>query len=88
MVITDPTHSQEILDIHMWKVQLRNTTHASLREARNKVLESLASDDAINNLDTALKIEYTQNKIEESDLEIQEPLQIILTGNKSSKHDA
>ena len=38
MVIPDPTHSQEILYRHMCKVQLRNTTHARLREARNKVL--------------------------------------------------
>ena len=55
MVIPEPTHSQEILDRHMRKVQLRNTTHARLIEARNKVLESLAADDDINNLDAVLK---------------------------------
>ena len=35
MVIPDPNHSQEILYRHMCKVQLHNTTHARLREARN-----------------------------------------------------
>ena len=54
MVITEPTHSLEILKIHMHKVQLRNTTHARLREARNKVVESLAEDTAIKNLDGVL----------------------------------
>ena len=61
MVITEPTHSLEILKIHMHKVQLRNTTHARLREARNKVLESLAADAAISNLVGVLKIAEIQN---------------------------
>ena len=38
MITPEPNHSQEILDIHLRKVQLCNTTHASLREARNKVV--------------------------------------------------
>ena len=58
----------------MCKVQLQNTTHAMLREARNKVLESLASDAAINNMDAVLKTAELQNEIEESDLKTQEPL--------------
>ena len=37
MVIPDPTHSQEILERHMCKVQLLDKTHVRLREARNKV---------------------------------------------------
>ena len=55
MVITEPNHSHDILDRHMRKVQLRNTTHARLREARNKVLELLAADAAINNMYDVLK---------------------------------
>ena len=61
MVITEPTHSLEILKIHMHKVQLRNTTHARLREARNKVLELLAADDAIKNLGSVLNKVDIQN---------------------------
>ena len=61
IVITKPIHSQEILERNMLKVQLRNPTHARRREARNKVLESLASDAAINNLDTVLKTTELQN---------------------------
>ena len=38
----------------MRKIQLLNTTHARLRESSNKVLESLAEDSAINNLDDVL----------------------------------
>ena len=63
-MIPDPTHDQEILYRHMRKVQLRNTAHARLVEARNKVLESLAADAAINNLDSVLKTAYIQNEIE------------------------
>ena len=55
MVITDPTHSQEILDRHTRKVQLSNTTHSMMGEYRSKILESLESDAAIKNLDTVLK---------------------------------
>ena len=61
MVITDPTNIQEILDRYMCKVQLQNTTHAMLREARNKVLESLAADAAIKNLNAVLKTAEIQN---------------------------
>ena len=61
MVIQDPTHSQEILDIHMHKVQLRNKTHIRLRETRNKVLELLAADAAINNLYAVSKTADTPN---------------------------
>ena len=50
-----------------------------MREFRNKVLESLAADASSNNLDSILKTEDLQNNIEESDLAIQEPLQIIVT---------
>ena len=55
MVIPETTHIQEILDRHIHKVQLRNTAHASLIESRSKILESLALDAAINNLDALLK---------------------------------
>ena len=54
MVIPDPKHIQEKLYRHMRKIQLLNTTHARLRESSNKVLESLAEDSAINNLDDVL----------------------------------
>ena len=74
ILIPDPTHDQEILYRHMRKVQLRNTSHARLGEAKNKVLESLASDAAINNMDAVLKTAELQNEIEESDLKTQEPL--------------
>ena len=63
VVIIEPTQSQEILNIHSPKFQLWNTTHSNLREARNKVLESLEADDAINNLDDVLNTVYTQNEI-------------------------
>ena len=56
MVIPETNHSQEIFDRHMRKVQLRNTNHARQREASNKVLELLAADSAINDLDGLLKI--------------------------------
>ena len=82
MVIPEPTHSEEILDTKMCKVQLRNIAHARLRESRNKVLELLAADAAINNPYDVLKTADTQNEIEEAEMEIQEPLQIILTGNE------
>ena len=55
MAIPQPSHSQGILDRHMRKVQLRNTTHTRTRESRNKVLELLAADAAINNLHAVLK---------------------------------
>ena len=55
MVIPEPTHSQEILDRHMRKLQLHKTIHDRLREASNKFLELLAADAAINNLDAVLK---------------------------------
>ena len=88
MMIPEPNQSQEIFDRHMHKVQLRNTNHARLRESRNKVLESLSSDSAINNLDYVLKTSDIQNEIEEAEMLIHEPLHIILTGNERSKHDA
>ena len=88
MVIPEPNQSQYILGRHTHKVQLFNTTHARLREARNKVLELLAADADINNLDALLKTAELQNQIEEAKLVTQEPLQIILTGNERSKHDA
>ena len=81
-MIPEPTHSQELFHRNMRKVQLRNTTHARLRESRNKVLELLAADAAINNPYDVLKTADTQNEIEEAEMEIQEPLQIILTGNE------
>ena len=59
-----------------------------MKESRNKVLEFLTADYVIDNMDTVLRTEELQNEIEEVDLEIQEPLQIILTGNERSKHDA
>ena len=68
MVIPEATHSLEILDRHMRKVQLRNTTHASLREFKINFLESLAAYAAINNLDAVLKTADIHNKIEEVDL--------------------
>ena len=80
-MIPDPTHSQETLDRHMRKVQLGNKTHAMLREVRNKVLELLAEDFAINNMAAVLKTSEIQNEIKEANLAIQEPLHIILTGN-------
>ena len=88
MVIPEPTHSQEILNRHMCKVKMRIITHTRLREARIKVLESLAADAAIKNMDALLKTEDIHNKTEEPDLYIQEPLQIILTGNERYNHDA
>ena len=45
----------------MRKVQMRNTTQTKLREAMKKVLDLLAADDAINNLDAVLKTTDTQN---------------------------
>ena len=65
----------------MRKVQLGNKTHAMLREVRNKVLELLAEDFAINNMAAVLKTSEIQNEIKEANLAIQEPLHIILTGN-------
>ena len=62
MLIPDPNHSQEILDIHILKVQLHNTTHSRLRADRNKVLEFLAAYDAINNLGAVFKTADIQNK--------------------------
>ena len=70
MVIPYPTHSKEILGRHMSRVELHNRTHSRLREARNKVLESLAADVEIDTLDVVLKTAETQNQIEEADLEI------------------
>ena len=61
MVILDTTHSQEILYRHSRKFQLHNTTHDRLRESRNNVLEPLAADSAINNLDDVLKTAELQN---------------------------
>ena len=54
----------------MHKVQLHNTTHVRMREARNKVLELLAADAATKNMYAVLKIAEIQKKIEESDLDI------------------
>ena len=71
MVIQYPFHIQDILDRYSCKVKLRNTTHASLRESRNKVLESLATDADINNMGAEFKTAELQNKIEEADLGIQ-----------------
>ena len=61
MVIPGPTHSQEILDRHTRKFQLLKITHARMREFRNKVLESLAADAAIKNLNAVLKTAEIQN---------------------------
>ena len=81
IVIPEKIHSKEIINRHYLKVQLRNTTQSILIKDRVKVLESLAADSAISNLDAVLKTTYIQNQIEEADLEIQEPLQITLTVN-------
>ena len=62
MVIPEPTQSQEILYRHVCKVQLCNITHARLKEARNNVLESLAEDVAIKNLDAVLNTEDIQKR--------------------------
>ena len=70
-MILDPTHYQDILYRHLRTVQLCNTIHARMRESSNKVLELLAEDVIINNLDAVLKIADLQNEIEESDLAIQ-----------------
>ena len=70
----------------MSRFQLHNRTHSRMREARNNVLELLAVDVAIDNLDVVLKTSETQDKREESDLAIQEPLHIILTGDERSKY--
>ena len=67
----------------MRKVKLFKRTHCRLKESKNKVLELLAADYAINNLDALLKTSEFQNEIEEADLAIQEPLQIILTSDES-----
>ena len=88
MVIPEPIQSREILDRHPHKVQLCNTKHAMTRESRNKGLESLTSDAAINNLDSVLKKAELQNETEEAELAIQEPLQIILTEDGRSKQDS
>ena len=64
MVIPDPIHSQVIIDRKSRKVQLWNRNHARPREYRNKVLESLAADSAINNLDDVLERSDLQNEIE------------------------
>ena len=63
MVIPDPTHRQETLHRHTLKVQLRNTTHSRLIESRNKVLELLAVDAAINNRGAVLNTVDLQNEI-------------------------
>ena len=62
-MVPEKTHSQEILDGHMRKLQLRKKNHARLRESRNKVLELLVSDADINNLDAVLKTAEIQNEI-------------------------
>ena len=72
----------------MRKVKLFKRTHCRLKESKNKVLELLAADYAINNLDALLKTSEIQNEIEEADLAIQEPLQIILTSDERPNHDA
>ena len=54
MVIPEPTQSQDILDIHIYKVQLFKTPHGRLIKDREKVLESLAANSDNNNLDTVL----------------------------------
>ena len=61
MVIPEPTHSQEILDRHMCRVKLHNPNHSRLIESRNKFLDLLASDDAINNLNYVLKTAEIQH---------------------------
>ena len=85
MLVLDTTHSQEILARHMQKFQLLSTTRARLWESRNKILELLAADAAISNLGAVLKTVDIQNEIEESELAIKEPLQIILTCDESPK---
>ena len=72
----------------MRKVKLFKRTHCRLKESKNKVLELLAADYAINKLDAVLKIAELQNEIEEAELAIQEPFQIILNVDERSKHDA
>ena len=57
MVIPEPFDSQEILYRNWRKFQLCNRAYARLIEFRNKVLESLAVDAAINNLNDVLKTE-------------------------------
>ena len=61
MVILEPTHSKDKLDRHMHKVQLLNTTHDRMREARNKFLELLAADSANNNQYAVLKTADIKN---------------------------
>ena len=63
MVIPDPVHSQYILYRQLRQIQLHYTTHTSLREARDKILESLAEDISINNLYALLKTSDLQNEI-------------------------
>ena len=79
LVIPEQIQMLYILERHIRKVQLCNTTHDRLRESRNKCLESLIAYSAINNLDAVLKTSYIKNEIYEADLAIQESLQIILT---------
>ena len=61
MVIPDPNHGQEILEIHSRKVQIIDITHSRMRSSINKVLESLVAYAAINNLDVVLNKSELQN---------------------------
>ena len=53
-----------------------------------KDLESLAAYSAIKNLDDLFKTAYLQNEIEEAELSIQEPLQIVLVRYEMSKYNS
>ena len=70
MLIPESVHRQDILDIHLCKIQPLNTNHSRLRESRENILELLAVDVSINNMDAVLKTPELQNEIEEADLEI------------------
>ena len=88
MVITQPTHSQEILKQRRCKVQLRNKTNVRLQQAKHHFLESLTAAVTVDNPSAILKIEELQNAAEEAELEIQGPIQIKLTEDKSSNNNA
>ena len=76
MVISEPTHSQEILEQHRCKVQLRNKTNGRLQQAKHHFLDSLMAAVTVDNPGAILKAEELQNEAEEADLEIQGPRQI------------
>ena len=71
MVIPEPSRIQEILDQHMRKVQLHNTTSARLKQSRKEVLDLLTVAVTADNSDAILKTAELQNEIEEAELKIQ-----------------